>query len=71
MLILLVAHRSEVPWSVELCEETIGMDEVILGIVFCGSLVAALALQKAALELLLRAMCPRTIRGKHGSYVSQ
>jgi len=36
------------------------MDELILGIVFCGSLAAAYALQKAVLELLLRAMYPRT-----------
>jgi len=42
----------------------ITMDELILGIILSGSIVAALALQKAVLALLLRVICPRTVRGR-------
>jgi hypothetical protein len=37
------------------------MDEMILGTVFCGSLVVALALQKTLLALLIHAIHSRNI----------
>ncbi len=36
------------------------MDEIMVGAIFCGSLGAALALQKALLKLLLHAIVPST-----------
>jgi hypothetical protein len=39
------------------------MDQMIVGAVLCGSLMTALALQKALLELLLRAISSHPLGG--------